>query len=439
MHLTGRSLLLALVGVVTFIAAQWSSDPDIADLWRAVLLMLAGGLAFEAVVQGRVRLAARLVTPAALNLGRESETGIIVTHDARRTQRLRWMPIGPEAAPAAGVSQREMSIGPGDPEGGTALLPDGSVSGSWVVRPIRLGTHPWPKIPARLLGPLGLAWWDRPLDTGATARVVPDLLRRSGARLATPATGARPRPLQEVAREIHRWHDWQPGDPLSRIDWKVTARSGVLTTRELRDDQHLEMLMVIDAGCESSAGDGVLDALGTRVNLAARLAETALARGDRVGLLVFADRVLRAVPPVGGAAALPRLRAQLAALAPDAQPADPEGAARAALRLLRQPQGAVLWFGEPPTGGLRALAARHSVVVVMPREPSVEALLVAPPGAPRRFWTALAAERHLAAMRSKADQWRQRGVAVVSETPARLEAAVWAAVTRGPRASRRAR
>jgi uncharacterized protein (DUF58 family) len=439
MHLTGRALLLALVGVVTFIAAQWSSDPDIADLWRAVLLMLAGGLAFEAVAQGRVRVAARLVTSAAYSLGRESEASIVVTHDSPRSQRLRWMPIGPEAAPAVGVAEREMSVGRADAEIGSESAPDGSVSGSWVVRAVRLGIHPWPKIPARLLGPLGLAWWDRPLDTGATARVVPELLRRSGARLATPAVGARPRPLQAVAREIHRWHDWQPGDPLSRIDWKVTARSGVLTTRELRDDQHLEMLMVIDAGCDSSAGDGLLDALGTRVNLAARLAESALARGDRVGLLVFADRVLRVVPPVGGAAALPRLRAQLAALGPDVLPADPEGAARAVSRLLRQPQGAVLWFGEPPTGGLRALAARHSVVVVIPREPAVEALLVAPPGTPRRFWTALAAERRLAGMRSKADEWRDHGAAVVSETPARLEAAVWAAVSRGPRASRRAR
>jgi uncharacterized protein (DUF58 family) len=429
MHLTSRALLLALVGVVTFVAAQWSSDPDIADLWRAVLLLLVGGLALEAVAQGRVRLSARLTGLGALHLGRETEVGMSITHDSRRLQRVRWVPIGPEAAPAMDAAERETLIAP------QAL---GEPTDPWTVRPLRLGVHPWPQVPARLLGPLGLAWWDRPLDIGATARVVPDLLHRSAARLATPATGARPRPVQEVAREIHRWHDWQPGDPLSRIDWKVTARSGVLTTRELRDDQHLEMLLVIDAGCESSAGDGMLDALGTRVNLAARLAESALARGDRVGLLVFADRVLRAVPPVGGVAALPRLRAQLAALMPDAQPGDVEGAAAAASRLLRQPQGAVLWFGEPSSEALCRLAARHRVVVVVPQEPAVEALLDAPPGTPRRFWTALAAERHLAERRAEADRWRQRGIAVVSETPARLEAAVWAAVSRGARASRRA-
>jgi hypothetical protein len=129
----------------------------------------------------------------------------------------------------------------------------------------------------------------------------------------------------------------------------------------------------------------------------------------------------------------------LAALAPDDRPVDADGAARAAVGLLRQPGGAVLWFGEPPSGALPALAARHSVVVMLPREPAVEALLDAPPGVPRRFWAGLAAERRLAADRMLADRLRRSGVAVVSEAPARLEAAVWAALNRGSRASRRAR
>jgi uncharacterized protein (DUF58 family) len=435
MHLTARALALALVAVVTFIAAQWSNDPDIATLWRAVLMLLAVGLAFEAWAQARISIWLRFMLPAALHLGRETDIGFAVTHDSPRTQRLRLLPVAPEAAPCDASGERELRLAPDTP----AAADNAVSSGTLAVRPVRLGVHLWPQIPARLLGPLGLAWWDRPLESGATVRIVPDLLRRSGARMTAPAHGARPRPRQEVAREIHRWHDWQPGDPLSRIDWKVTARSGVLTTRELRDDQHLEMLLVVDAGCDSAAGDGALDALGIRVNLAARLAESALARGDRVGLLAFSDRVLRAAPPMGGAAALPRIRAQLAALVSDPQPGDAGVAARAALRALLRPAGVVLWFGDPEPESLRSVAARHSVVVVMPREPGVEALVDGSPGTPRRFWTALAAERFLTAAHERADSLRQIGVMVVSETPARLEGAVWAAVPRGSRANRRVR
>ena len=434
MHLTGRALLLASVAAVTFIAAQWSGDPDIGGLWRAALASLAGGLAFEGWAQGRVPLAARVTMPATLHLGREARVALEVTQGSRRAQRLRLLPVAPEAAPCVAHAELELRLDPPDPAGaapgGTAQL---------TLLPRRLGVHRWPVVPARLLGAFGLAWWDRPLDTGAALRIVPDLLRRSGARPQAPAAGARPRPQQEVASEIHRWREWQPGDPLSRIDWKVTARSGTLTARELRDDRHLEVLLAIDAGCGSAAGDGPLDALGVRVNLAARLAESALARGDRVGLLVHSDRPLGALAPVGGVAALPRLRGLLAGLVSDSQPFDAAAAARAALRLLRQPGGVVLWFGEPSPDGLRSLAARHTVVVVMPREPAVEAIAEAPPGSPRRFWAALAAERRLAARGEQAAALRGRGIAVVSETPARLEAAVWAAVPRGSRASRRAR
>jgi uncharacterized protein (DUF58 family) len=277
--------------------------------------------------------------------------------------------------------------------------------------------------------------------------VLPDLLRRGTTRTVAPAAGPRRPPQPDAEREVHRWRRWEPGDPLTRIDWKVTARAGVLTTRELRDDQHLDVLLCIDAGCDSAVDDGALDVLGERVNLAARLAESALARGDRIGLLAFSDRVLASLPPSGGPAALSRLRARMATLAPDPLPSGPEHAARAAARLLRHP-GLVVWFGDPlcddpdaksPPPALRALAARHAVVVVAARESQVQALADPSSDDPRRGWTALAAERRLAAARARAETLRRNGLHVVSATPARLESAVWSAASRRAPASRRAR
>ncbi|MFM7708825.1 MAG: hypothetical protein ACKO9D_12580, partial [Gammaproteobacteria bacterium] len=138
---------------------------------------------------------------------------------------------------------------------------------------------------------------------------------------------------------------------------------------------------------------------------------------------------------------------RLAVLTPDALPADPSVAARAALRLLGA-RGTVLWFGDPLGDGsrattvppsLRALALRHAVVVAMPRDAAVEALAVAPPVLPRRGHIALAAARHIAAARARAALLRDAGLQVVSGSPARLESAVWGATRRTGHASRRAR
>lgn len=436
MHLTGRALLLALVATVAFVAAVWSGDPDIAGLWRLPLLLLCGGLVFESWRQSQVRVGARLSLPPMLRLGREAQVVLELDHGSARPQRLRWVLPTPAALRLRDAAPQERLLAPGVVEC-VPLTLDAQ----------RLGRERWPALSARLLGALGLAWWDRELDPAVTVRVMPDLLPRGAGRVDTPAAGARRTPQPQAEREVHRWRRWEVGDPLSRIDWKVTARSGVLTTRELRDDQHLDVLLCIDAGCGSAAEDGGLDELGTRVNLAARLAESALARGDRVGLLAFADRVLVSSPPIGGPTALARLRSRLAVLAPDALPADPSVAARAAARLLRG-RGTVLWFGDPLCDAprattvqapLRALALRHAVVVAMPREAAVEALAVAASDLPRRGHIALAAERRMTASRARAALLRDAGFDVVSGTPARLESAVWAATRRTAHASRRAR
>lgn len=439
MHLTGRALLLALAATVAFVAEQWSTDPDIAGLWRMPLLLFVAGLGFEVWSQSRTMLWARLALPGSLHLGRAAEAVLTLGHDSSRSRRLQLLPVAPPGLRLADASQVELRIPPGEADGAAALRLQ--------LHPERLGRHAWPVLPARLLGTLGLAWWDREIDPVATARVLPDLLRRGKARTVAPAAGPRRPPQPDAEREVHRWRRWEPGDPLTRIDWKVSARAGVLTSRELRDDQHLDVLLCIDAGCDSAVDDGALDVLGERVNLGARLAESALARGDRVGLLAFSDRVLASLPPVGGPAALSRLRARMATLAPDSLPSGPEHAAHAAARLLRH-RGLVVWFGDPlcddpdaksPPPALRALAARHAVVVVAASEARVHALADPPSDDPQRGWTALAVERRLAAARARAEMLRRNGLQVVSATPARLESAVWSAASRRSPASRRAR
>jgi len=439
MHLTGRALLLALAATVAFVAEQWSADPDIVGLWRMPLLLLVVGLGLEAWLHSRTVLRARLALPASLHLGRAAEAALTLEHGSTRTRRLQLLPLAPPGLRVEDPAQVELRIPPGDADGVASVL--------LRLHPERLGRQPWPALPTRLLGTLGLAWWDRSIDPGATARVLPDLLRRGATRTVAPAAGPRRPPQPDAEREVHRWRRWETGDPLTRIDWKVTARSGVITTRELRDDQHLDVLLCIDAGCDSAVEDGALDVLGERVNLAARLAESALARGDRVGLLAFSDRVLASRAPVGGPAALARLRARMATLVPDELPSGPERAAHAAARLLRHP-GLVVWFGDPlcdepdaksPPPALRALAARHAVVVVAARETQVHALADEASDDPRRGWTALAAERRLAAARARAETLRRNGLHVVSATPARLETAVWSAASRRAPASRRAR
>ena len=111
-----------------------------------------------------------------------------------------------------------------------------------------------------------------------------------GARpVAGESAGETPRRLPGVGVELLQLRDYVSGDALSRIDWKATARRGSLVSREYSEAQHLEILLVIDAGRGSRVRAGALDRLGLYANVAARLAEHAVSIEDRVGLLVYAD------------------------------------------------------------------------------------------------------------------------------------------------------
>ena len=167
---------------------------------------------------------------------------------------------------------------------------------------------------------------------------------RGGARpVAGESAGETPRRLPGVGVELLQLRDYVSGDALSRIDWKATARRGTLVSREYSEAQHLEILLVIDAGRGSRVRAGALDRLGLYANVAARLAEHAVSIEDRVGLLVYAERTLSACMPDRGVRAVARLRRSLEILESERGESNPVAAAIQVRRILRH-RGLVVWL-----------------------------------------------------------------------------------------------
>src|SRR5205807_873589 len=94
-------------------------------------------------------------------------------------------------------------------------------------------------------------------------------------------------------------------------------------TREFSEDQHLDILIGIDAGRFSRVRVGRLDRFGLYANLAARFAEVVTHHDDRIGLMVYADRVLASCAPTRGLSGVMRRRR---ARGPGRGPAPPAAA-----------------------------------------------------------------------------------------------------------------
>jgi uncharacterized protein (DUF58 family) len=101
--------------------------------------------------------------------------------------------------------------------------------------------------------------------------------------------------------EFERLRDYAPGDEFRNIEWRATARRRKLTVKDFQTSHSQRLVFMIDCGrmmVNESAGLSLLD---RAFDAALTLAHVALSRGDQVGILCFADRILRWVDPKGGA------------------------------------------------------------------------------------------------------------------------------------------
>src|SRR5215469_9889676 len=298
MHLATRAYVLVLLTAVLAIAGIWSAERSLAEVWRIPAGLLLLGLALEGLFMRRTPIEAQLAIAPRTFLGRPEPVAYVFANRAARALEVEYAPAVPAGFEAPPELRRVRAPARGVAQDPVTLLP------------VRLGPQPWPRLPARVLGPLGLAWWGVTLQPPQRTVVSPDALG-GGPRVRGLTGGARPRRIAGAGAELHQLRAYVRGDPLSRIDWKATARSGALITREFSEDQHLDVLLAIDAGRFSRVRAGQLDRFGLYANVAARLAQVVTHQDDRIGLVVYANRPLASCAPGRGLAAVTRLRRTL--------------------------------------------------------------------------------------------------------------------------------
>lgn len=420
MHLARRAYLFALLTAMLAITAIWSQEREVGLLWRASLALLLFGLALEGLLVRRASLRVRIATALRAYLGQSQPAAFAFENGAARPLTLEYAPAVPAGFDTDAQVRRVTVPARGAAQDPLALLP------------VRLGSQQWPPLPARLLGPLGLAWWGRALQPAERLVVAPDTLR-TRVRPRGMGGGARPRRVAGAGAELHQLRAYVRGDPLARIDWKATARAGALVTREFSEDQHLDILVAIDAGRFSSVHAGSLDRFGLYANLAARFAQIVTQNDDRIGLVVYAERPLAMLAPARGLAAVTRLRRTLEQQSVQRSESDPTAAAVSIRGLLRH-RGLIVMLtdlddasvADQLARAVRLLSPPHLVVVAGVHSDAVAGLARREARGWMDPWIALAATEHEARAAAQRSLLRRLGAPVVAASGERLEQAVFA-------------
>jgi uncharacterized protein (DUF58 family) len=94
--------------------------------------------------------------------------------------------------------------------------------------------------------------------------------------------------------------EYVPGDEVRAIDWNVTARAGRPFVKKFVEERELTLLLMVDVSASGDFGSGMQSKREFAAEIASVLAFSAVKNSDKVGLLLFTDKVELFVPPRKG-------------------------------------------------------------------------------------------------------------------------------------------
>jgi len=93
---------------------------------------------------------------------------------------------------------------------------------------------------------------------------------------------------------------YQDGDDVRLIDWNVTARMDDAYIKLFVEEREMTVMLLVDASGSLAFGSRSQPKREVAAEVAALLAFSAIKNNDRIGLIIFTDRIERYVPPKKG-------------------------------------------------------------------------------------------------------------------------------------------
>ena len=424
---TWRLALLGAAAAPSVLLAPTS--PWVAVLVVAVLVLLVG------VVD-----AARAPAVRALHVERELPDTLALDHEAPLVWTVRSRADRPLRVALADALPPSLQAGT---RRARLVVPGrGAARAATTVTPARRGSFGLHTLDVRVEGPWRLAARQGRQEVASTLRVTPrftsrrqaELRVRSAARLIA---GLRATSGAGEGGQFDALREYTPDDEVRRIDWAATARSRAPIVRTYREERNQHVLVLVDTGRSMAGvvgpppGDGLpspgtVPRLDHALDAVLALMLVATGLGDRVGVVTFAERVQRVVPP-RASGQLARVTSALFDAHPRLVESDYRGAfAETLARFGRRALLVVLTELAPQTAeetllpSLPLVLRDHVVMVVALRDPAVDRWARAVPEDTEDAYRAAAAVRSLTGRAAVVARVRGLGATVLDTVPGRL-------------------
>ena len=177
------------------------------------------------------------------------------------------------------------------------------------------------------------------------------------------------------------------GDDVRSIDWNVTARTGAPYIKRFSEERELTVLFLVDVSGSQSYGSTTRSKAELAAEVASLLALTAIRNQDKIGLILFSDRIVQYIPPRKGRQSVMRLVREVLAAEDDATGGTDIAGALRFLNGVQKRRAVVFLVSDFQCGSsddasayeklLRVVARRHDVIAIPVSDPAENELPLA--------------------------------------------------------------
>jgi uncharacterized protein (DUF58 family) len=172
--------------------------------------------------------------------------------------------------------------------------------------------------------------------------------------------------------EFDEVREYMPGDDVRTIDWNVTARTGVPYVKRFVEERELTVMLMVDLSGSTDFGTGERLKGELAAEICALLAFSAIRNNDRVGLLIFTDRVEMFIPPKKGKNHVLRVIREVLFFRPENRQTNMPAAIEHITRVLKRKSVVFLisdFFAQNIKRPVSVLNQKHDLIALQIRDP----------------------------------------------------------------------
>jgi len=214
--------------------------------------------------------------------------------------------------------------------------------------------------------------------------------------------------------------EYQFGDDIRNIDWNVTARFGHPYVKVFEEERELTVMLLVDVSRSGDFGTVASTKREMMTEIAAVLAYSVIANNDKVGLMLFSDRVEKYIPPKKGRGHMLRIIREMLGYEPAGSATSLSEPLRYLTNIIRKRCTAFIlsdFIAPPFTDALRIASGKHDVVALRISDrrekemPDVGFIKVLNPESGHEQWIDTSSS---AVRKDYAAQWKRHDEAVAS-------------------------